>query len=394
MTGLKRVARRTCIDCVESRAHPVPPVTLVPCLSVVRVYCCAMWLWPVAIMGVVCIVGVICTWPSHTSVLVDGWVARARQCRWASGRPSPAPLMQLRYVRHTDPVRCTGCVSVCVCARACVHAQRVWVCRPAMAHPLVPYNLMYPTVVHVGCVVFARCPYTPLLGLMVVQVKAFSDLSWDHNPIHLDEAYAATTRFKRCIAHGMLASTMFGTIMATQVPGAVYLNQSLAFKAPVFVGDTVTARWGRRLFLHSLVVAHLRCPHRVAARLPQACRTLRTCLRFALANCAPEPTALHADDVHVRSPSLAAPPPPLSLPMKQELWGSAPRGHFLGSPYLPFGLCACIECTCNECTCVACSRVDVVEVTQRRVMCKTTISNDATGELAVDGQATIMLPKQ
>ncbi len=156
-----------------------------------------------------------------------------------------------------------------------------------MAHPLVPYNHMYPTLVHVGCVVFARCPYTPLLGLMVVQVKAFADLSWDDNPIHLDEAYAATTRFKRCIAHGMLASTMFGTIMATQVPGAVYLNQSLAFKAPVFVGDTVTARWGRRLFLHSLVAAHIRCPHSVAhacrtlaARLPHACRTLRTCLRF------------------------------------------------------------------------------------------------------------------
>jgi 3-hydroxybutyryl-CoA dehydratase len=76
-----------------------------------------------------------------------------------------------------------------------------------------------------------------------VQVKTFADLSWDHNPIHLDQEYAKTTRFKRCIAHGMLVSTMFGTIMATQVPGAVYVNQTLAFKAPVFVGDAVTARF-------------------------------------------------------------------------------------------------------------------------------------------------------
>ena len=123
MTGIKRVARRTCIDCVESRSDMPSPFPLSRYLS--SVFCCAMWLWPVAIMGVVCIMGVICTWPSHTSVLVDGWVARARQCRWASGRPSPAPLMQLRYVRHTDPVRCTGCVSVCVCTRAlaCVHSR-------------------------------------------------------------------------------------------------------------------------------------------------------------------------------------------------------------------------------------------------------------------------------
>ena len=78
----------------------------------------------------------------------------------------------------------------------------------------------------------------------------------------------------------MLYSSMFGTMMATQVPGAVYMNQSLTFKTPVFVGDSVTAR------------------------------------------------------------------------------------------------------------------IEVVDVTARRVMCKTTILNDVTGELAVDGEATILIPKQ
>lgn len=75
-------------------------------------------------------------------------------------------------------------------------------------------------------------------------VAAFAAVSGDHNPLHLDPAYAATTRFGRCVVHGMLHSSLFSTIFATRIPGAVYVSQNLDFKAPVFVGDTVIARCG------------------------------------------------------------------------------------------------------------------------------------------------------
>lgn len=73
-------------------------------------------------------------------------------------------------------------------------------------------------------------------------VAQFAAVSGDHNPIHTDPAFAATTRFGRCIVHGMLCSSLFSTIFATQIPGSIYVSQSLQFKAPVFVGDAVRAR--------------------------------------------------------------------------------------------------------------------------------------------------------
>ena len=75
-------------------------------------------------------------------------------------------------------------------------------------------------------------------------ITLFAGVSGDTNPIHLDAHYAETTIFKGRIAHGMLSasfiSTVFGTIMPG--PGAIYVSQSLRFKAPVRIGDTVTAR--------------------------------------------------------------------------------------------------------------------------------------------------------
>lgn len=75
-------------------------------------------------------------------------------------------------------------------------------------------------------------------------VRAFAELSGDYNPVHLDEEYASGTRFGRTIAHGMLAASLISATLANELPGrgAVYLSQSLRFVAPVFPGDTVTAR--------------------------------------------------------------------------------------------------------------------------------------------------------
>ncbi len=75
-------------------------------------------------------------------------------------------------------------------------------------------------------------------------IQAFADVTGDHNPIHLDDEYAAKTRFGSRIAHGMLSAALISAVLANELPGAgsVYLSQTLKFVKPVFPGDTVTAR--------------------------------------------------------------------------------------------------------------------------------------------------------
>ena len=75
-------------------------------------------------------------------------------------------------------------------------------------------------------------------------VIAFAAVSGDKNPIHLDEAYASTTRFGTRIAHGMLSGSYLSAVLGTRLPGpgAVYMSQTLYFRAPVKLGDTVRAR--------------------------------------------------------------------------------------------------------------------------------------------------------
>ncbi len=74
-------------------------------------------------------------------------------------------------------------------------------------------------------------------------VRAFALASGDTNSIHLDDAYAATTPFGRRIAHGMLTASIISAILGNDLPGVgtIYLGQEVKFKAPVFIGDTVTA---------------------------------------------------------------------------------------------------------------------------------------------------------
>lgn len=74
-------------------------------------------------------------------------------------------------------------------------------------------------------------------------IETFAGLSGDTNPVHLDEAYAQTTPFKARIAHGMLSVGFISAVLGTKLPGpgAVYMSQTLRFKAPVKIGDTVTA---------------------------------------------------------------------------------------------------------------------------------------------------------
>ena len=74
-------------------------------------------------------------------------------------------------------------------------------------------------------------------------VHQFGAVSGDFNPLHFDEEYAKTTIFRGRIAHGMLSLSYVSTVLGTQLPGAgsIFIGASVRFKAPVRIGDTVTA---------------------------------------------------------------------------------------------------------------------------------------------------------
>jgi 3-hydroxybutyryl-CoA dehydratase len=74
-------------------------------------------------------------------------------------------------------------------------------------------------------------------------VRLFAQVSGDSNAVHLDDAYAAATPFKRRIAHGMLTASVISAILGNDLPGpgTIYLGQEVKFKAPVYIGDTITA---------------------------------------------------------------------------------------------------------------------------------------------------------
>ena len=75
-------------------------------------------------------------------------------------------------------------------------------------------------------------------------IRKFADATGDTNPIHLDEEFAKASIFKTRIAHGMLTASHISSVFATQLPGTsyIYVSQSFTFKAPVRIGDAVTAR--------------------------------------------------------------------------------------------------------------------------------------------------------
>ena len=74
-------------------------------------------------------------------------------------------------------------------------------------------------------------------------VRKFAEISGDKNPIHIDDEYAAQTQFKKRLVHGMLTAGLISAVLGTELPGegSIYLNQSINFRAPVFIGDTITA---------------------------------------------------------------------------------------------------------------------------------------------------------
>lgn len=74
-------------------------------------------------------------------------------------------------------------------------------------------------------------------------IQKFGEVSGDFNPVHFDDAYARKTIFRGRIAHGLLTAGYISTVLGTKLPGAgaIFMAASIHFKAPVRIGDMVTA---------------------------------------------------------------------------------------------------------------------------------------------------------
>lgn len=74
-------------------------------------------------------------------------------------------------------------------------------------------------------------------------VFRFAELSTDKNPLHLDKEFGKASVFGRRVVHGSLVASLFSGLMGMVLPGkgSIYLGQTLAFKAPVFIGQPVSA---------------------------------------------------------------------------------------------------------------------------------------------------------
>jgi phosphate acetyltransferase len=80
--------------------------------------------------------------------------------------------------------------------------------------------------------------------LAMSDIELFAVMSGDVNPAHLDAAYADQTQFHHVIAHGMWGGALISAVLGTRLPGpgTIYLDQSLHFRRPVAVGDSITVR--------------------------------------------------------------------------------------------------------------------------------------------------------
>ena len=76
-------------------------------------------------------------------------------------------------------------------------------------------------------------------------IRRFIEITGDTNPLHVDEEFAASTRFGGRILHGMLTASLLSTMVGMLLPGtgAIYRSQTIRFLLPVRPGDTVTAHF-------------------------------------------------------------------------------------------------------------------------------------------------------
>jgi 3-hydroxybutyryl-CoA dehydratase len=99
-------------------------------------------------------------------------------------------------------------------------------------------------------------------------VVGFAEITGDRNPIHLSEHFAAKTPFGTRIVHGLYTAGLISALLGTRLPGpgAIYISQSLHFRAPVKIGDTVDV----------MVTVEELMPEKTRARLACSCRVGET----------------------------------------------------------------------------------------------------------------------
>jgi len=86
--------------------------------------------------------------------------------------------------------------------------------------------------------------YETSFAITAELIERFADVTGDHNPIHLDEDYAARSIFKQRVAQGMLQAGLLSGILGCHFPGVgtIYLSQTLKFIKPIFIKDQITLR--------------------------------------------------------------------------------------------------------------------------------------------------------
>ena len=79
--------------------------------------------------------------------------------------------------------------------------------------------------------------------LTEADVVLYAGLTGDLNPLHVDDRAAAESRFGRRVVHGLLTAGLISAVLGTRLPGpgSIYLKQTVSFRRPVFIGDTITA---------------------------------------------------------------------------------------------------------------------------------------------------------
>ena len=78
---------------------------------------------------------------------------------------------------------------------------------------------------------------------LLADVQKFAEVSEDRNPIHLDEEYARNSIFGKRVVHGILQAGLISAVLGNKLPGkgSIYREQTLKFKKPAYIGDTLTA---------------------------------------------------------------------------------------------------------------------------------------------------------
>ena len=74
-------------------------------------------------------------------------------------------------------------------------------------------------------------------------VELYAEITGDRNPLHFEPDFAKRTRFGRLVAQGGITAGMLNALVAMNLPGpgTVFMNQSLRYLAPTYLGDTLTA---------------------------------------------------------------------------------------------------------------------------------------------------------